>query len=68
MYIKLSKHKSLEINWDQWNPLKNIIFEFYFNILLEGSHSPAIYIVLDFLCFGFDIEFYDNRHKEDREG
>lgn len=66
MYIKFSEHKILEVNWYRWNPLKSITFKCYFNILFKGDHSPAISIELDLLCFAFGIEFYDNRHEEER--
>lgn len=61
-----SKHKALEINWNYWNPLKHIGFQRSFDLWLKGDHSPHLCIYWCFICISIEIEWYDNRHEDER--
>ena len=66
MYFKLTEHKGIEVNGYFWHPFERICFQKSLDISFKGDHAPQIYFYFAFICIGFDINFYDNRHEDER--
>lgn len=67
MFIKLTKHKGLEVHGYVWNPLRAIELEASFRVGFTGDHCPYVDFTFNFFCIGFSMFFYDDRHEDERE-
>lgn len=63
VFTLFTENKTLEINWDYWNPRNYIGYQKSFELWLTGDHSPHFSFHLCLICVSLSIEWYDNRHK-----
>jgi len=65
-YWKLSKHKSLELEFDWFEPDREWgMFGFSISLRRKGDHAGILVYLELFEKIFFSIEFYDSRHWDD---
>lgn len=66
LVINLTKHKTLEVWINFWNPLNYIAFQRSFELRFKGDHAPQFNFNFSFIFFNFELSIYDIRHKDEK--
>jgi len=64
LFLPLTKYKGVECNLHY--PKPHLYFCVSLAIMTKGDHSPGFMFDVRLFGLGFEIDFYDFRHKEDK--